>query len=94
MMAPKLTDDGIDLSNDHMDIDDLREAHAVKAETSERIVFMDESNYDLAEFADDMDVSYDTLYQQMHELARETYHPDEPGDAWSVNDPIVIAKKE
>lgn len=63
-------------------------------EGADRVVFADERNHELNEWADDwLDVTRSELSERMHELAREVYGRDEAqgtGDPWSVADPIVF----
>lgn len=97
MSEPTLNDDGIDLTNDHIDVDDLRaEDHLeVVAETDSRVVFRDTGGHELNEWSDALNASRDDLSELMHNLAREEYGRAEAkgsGDPWSVTDPLVFAK--
>lgn len=97
MSEPTLTEDGIDLTNDHLTVEDLRaEGHLeVVAETGTRVVFRDNAGHELKEWADALCITRHELSERMHELAREDYGRSEAegsGDPWSVRDPLVIAK--
>lgn len=91
---PQLTENGIDVGDDYEMVNDLmRDAHgAPLVETRTLILFRDETGHELNEFAADMDVSRSELSESMHDLARDIYDDGNPGDEWSVTDPVVIAK--
>jgi hypothetical protein len=94
IQAPQLTDNGIDVGDDYQEMADLmRETHgAPLAETDSFILFRDGTGHELNEFVKDMDVTHSELSERMHELARTVYHDGNPGDEWSVTDPVVLAK--
>jgi len=92
--APKLTENGIDVGDNYDHVADLlREAHGEPlVETHNLILFRDGTGHELNEFVTDMDVSPTELSEAMHELAHEVYDDGNPGDEWSVTDPVVLAK--
>lgn len=92
--TPKLTDNGIDVGDDYELVNDLlRDAHGEPLiETKSLVLFRDETGHELNEFVDDMDATRSELSEKMHELARKVYDDGNPGDEWSVTDPVVLAK--
>jgi hypothetical protein len=90
-MTDELTEDGI--LTDHPDITllDCVDLHGGPIHVGEdRVIFRDEHGHELSEWADVLGVSWSELSSQMHELARESYRPDGPGDPWSSTDPVVF----
>ena len=67
--------------------------HEVRKETDEYVIFADSSGQELSEIAEINDVDPRALSARMHNEARARYDGDNPGDAWSVADPIVILKE-
>lgn len=95
--GPRWTSNGINISDDELaDMDELREAHEVKFESDELVVFADSTGHEINEFADDMALSRSELSEKLHDLARDHYGRDQSdgqGDPWGYLDPIVIAKE-
>lgn len=95
----RLTENGIDLTDSHLTIEDYRvEDHTeIVAETDDVVVVRDTNNHELNEWAKAFDISRSDLSEQMHNLARKHYGRDEAqgtGDPWSVTDPLVLVKTE
>lgn len=90
-MADELTDDGILTDHPDVTLPDYVDLYGEPVHAGRnRVVFRDEHGDELNEWSDALEVNRSELSGQMHELAREVYHPDEPGDPWSVADPIVF----
>lgn len=64
----------------------------IRYEDDDVVVFADASGHELNEIADATGVDRTALSRRMHEEARRHYNADEPGDEWSVADPIVVEK--
>lgn len=64
----------------------------IVAETDEFLLLRDTTGHELNEIAEINDVDRSKLSRRMHEEARKRYHSDQPGDEWSVTDPVVILK--
>lgn len=104
------TTDGGSLSDDAWDavqedlrenIDLMRDVYADEAnnneiveETDEYLLLRDGSGHELNEIAEIVGVDRSALSRRMHDEARRRHHSDEPGDEWSVTDPVVIVKGE
>jgi len=73
---------------------EFREAHEVKHEDDELIVFSDTTGHELNDIAEAEGIDRDRLSHHMHEQARRFYDRDRTGgDAWSVADPVVFRKQ-
>lgn len=75
--------------------DEMRDVHGEPVFEDENvIIFSDSSGHELGEIADHTDgVSRDDVSGWMHEIARQYYdRTSSGGDAWSVNDPVVLLK--
>jgi hypothetical protein len=73
-------------------LDELREAHEVREETDEYVLFADSTGHELNEIAEANGVDRSDLSARMHADARERYEGDGIGDPWSVDDPIIVYK--
>lgn len=91
MTTDTLTDDGIKSTDAMVTLSEYRNLHGEPViHTDNRVVFRDETGNEISDWADALGVSYGTLHQRLHELAREVYDSDDPGDPWGVADPIVF----
>ena len=90
-MTDALTEDGI-LSDDALvTLHDYISHHGEPVYVGpDRVIFRDDHSTELTDWADALGVSRGELSEQMHGLAREVYRPGEPGDPWSVADPVVF----
>lgn len=94
MVTETLTDDGIKSDDAMVTRAEYVEHHGEPvAETDNRVVFRDEHNFELTDWADALGVEYDHLHKKMHELARDVYDGEGAGDPWSVADPVVFDAK-
>lgn len=90
-MTDKLTEDGIRTDHANVTLLDYVDIHDEPVHVGEdRVIFRDEHGHELSEWADVLEMDRGDLSGTMHELAREVYQPDEPGDPWSVADPVVF----
>lgn len=90
-MTDELTEDGI--LTDYPDVSLLEyiDLHGEPVHVGpNRVIFHDSHGQELNEWSDALALERSELSERMHELAREAYHPDEPGDPWSVADPVVF----
>lgn len=62
-------------------------------EDSDVVIYRDDHNVELSEWANDLGVSRAELSEQMHSIARAKYTVDSPGDPWSAADPVVFDKE-
>lgn len=93
--TPQLTDDGIDTADTNETLADLesQEWLEVVAETDKSVVFRDTGCEEISWWADKIEnVDGETLYQEMHDLARKLYDDGHAGDEWSSTDPVVFVK--
>lgn len=61
-------------------------------ETDEYLLLRDASGQELNEIAHITEVDRSELSRRMHRETRRRYHIDNPGDEWSVTDPVLILK--
>jgi hypothetical protein len=73
-------------------LDELREAHEVREDNDEFVLFADATGHELNEFAKENGVDRGALSARMHEDARARYEGDGAGDPWGVADPIIVYK--
>ena len=74
-------------------LDELREAHEIREENDEFVLFADGTGHELNEFAEANGVDRSALSARMHADARERYDGDGAGDPWSVVDPVIVYKR-
>jgi len=90
-MTDELTADGIRTDHANVTLLDYVDNHDDPVYVGEdRVIFRDDHGHELNEWASALDVERGDLSATMHELAREVYQPDEPGDPWSGADPVVF----
>jgi len=66
----------------------------IRHEDDNVVIFADSSGQELNEIAEIVGVDRDALSQRMHKEARKHYTDDNPGDEWSVVDPIAVFKNK
>jgi hypothetical protein len=64
----------------------------IRYENDDVLILADGSGHELSEIADFNDVDTGALSRRMHAEARDRYDDGNPGDEWSVMDPVVIIK--
>lgn len=72
--------------------DDGSVGQEIRHEDDECVIFADGSGHELKEIAEIVGVDRGALSRRMHAEARDRYDDGNPGDEWSVADPVVILK--
>jgi len=103
MATNTLTDDEwADVQNDlrnHIDAfydaygDNGGRNQEIRHEDDDVVIFADASGHELNEIAEIVGVDRDALSERMHNEARDRYDDGNPGDEWSVADPVVVIKE-
>lgn len=93
-MTDKLTGDGILTDSTAISLLDYLDMHGQPVHVGpDKVVFRDDHNRELPDWADVLGVDQQELHAEMHALARQVYGRDEAegaGDPWSAADPVVF----